>query len=188
LTSANLQVLADVVDGGESLDIMPKKKAALAISSLHRRPRRNHPVLDPEVRFAVVGNAVAGPVPAVDRSVMQAQRVEFGHLASGDHADRVFLELRGQDDPEPGDVLLEDLDHRFVDPVISEVDTGLEPAGGQRFGAGIDRILEHGDPGFVPEPLAEQDRRVDAGCQQRTGNRLGDVVESEANSSAPTWK
>src|SRR6056297_3375965 len=109
------------------------------------------------MRLAVARYAVTGPIPAIDGTVVQAQRIQLWNLAALHHADRIVLEFGRQDDPETRDVLLEDFDDGLLNPVIAEMHTRLKAAGSQCLGTGIDGILEHRNAALVPQALSEQD-------------------------------
>jgi hypothetical protein len=140
-----------------------------------RRSGRHDAVLDPQVGLAVE-DAVARPVPPVDRAVVQAQGLELRRHPAVEHRHRILVEVGADQGPEPGDVLLEDLDHRVADPAGAEADPGLLLADRAALGAGVDRLAEQRDPGLGPQPLAEQDGRVRRHRHQRPGQELGQVV------------
>ena len=137
--------------------------------------RGEDPVLDPQVGPAF-RDAVARPVPAVHRSVVEAQGLELRNPAGGEDGEGVVADLGGDQQLEAGDVFAEDLEHRVVDPALAEADPRrLLPAVGVM--AGVDRLAEDRDPGLAPQPLAEEQRRVGGGGEDRRRQRLGDVVE-----------
>ncbi len=108
---------------------------------------------------------------------MHAQRRQLGDAAAGEHVARVLVEGVGDQDAEAGDVLAEDLEHAVADPSVAEVHAGPGAALATTGRAGVDRALEQGDAGLVPQAVLEQHRRVDGRRQQRSGDRLGQVVE-----------
>ena len=122
------------------------------------RAGRQHPVFHPQVRHAV-RHRIHRPVPAVNGPVVQAHLGQLGTAAAvqGDHG--VLLLAHGQQRREVPDVLLEQVEHRG-DPPLAEPHPGPDPLMLQLVGPGVGGLLEQGDPGFVPQPTAEQVRGV----------------------------
>ena len=169
------QVLAHVAHAVDHADHHAEEEGRVGDLVEHRRAGRNHPVLDAQVRHVVV-HPVAWAVPAVDRAVVQAQRVQRRDHAALDHADRVVLGLGRQHGAEARDVLLENLGDGVLEPVVAEVHARFQAALLLHVRARVDRVFEDRDAGLVPESLAEQDRRIDRRRQQRRGDHLRDVV------------
>ena len=59
---------------------------------------------------------------------------------------------------EPGDVLLKDLEDGFPNPVVAEGHPRLKLPHAALADPGVDRLLEHGDARFPPEPPTEENR------------------------------
>ena len=76
------------------------------------RARGQHAELDAEVRLAVLRDAVAGAVPAVDRAVVEAERLQLRDLAAVEDGVRVLLVLGADERAEARDVVLEDVERR----------------------------------------------------------------------------
>ena len=158
--------------------IRPNQKAALATSSTMRRAGGQHAVLDPQVGLAL-GDAVAGAVPAVDGAVEEAQRLQRRHAARGEDV---------RSGSSSTSAASRTRKRETSSWKISSTLSSTQPRPKRTRGLcsrrcevarrrGVDRLLEEGDAGLAPEPLAEQQRRVGGRGEHRRGHRLGEVVE-----------
>ena len=141
-----------------------------------RGARRQHPVLDAQVRLAV-GDAVAAAVPAPHRSRVQAKRLQRRRAPLGKIEERIGVVIGSEHRAEAGDVLPVELADRRRHPVVPERDPSTALAKVMTGAAGVDGLLEQGDAGLRPQPLAEQQRRVGGAGEDGPGQQLGDVVE-----------
>ena len=124
-----------------------------------------------------VGHAVAGPVPAIHGAVVHLERRQLWDLAAPQPPVRVLPVGGAEKGRDPGDVLVEHLEHRLLHPALAEPHARRELAQVRRGAAGVDRLLKQGDARLGPQPPPEQERRVDGGREHRRREDLGDVVQ-----------
>ena len=120
---------------------------------------------------AAVTGVVDRTVPPPHRAVVQ---VEFEQLrrVGGTELDEV-LDL-GQQRREVADVLLEQIEHAG-DPAFAEPHARAHTLVDQLRSAGVDGLREHRDPGFVPQPAADEQRRIRCHRHLCAGDRLRGV-------------
>src|SRR5690606_19676730 len=123
-------------------------------------------------------DTIAYAIPAVHRAVVQLEGAQRGHAAPVQDLERILYVTRGQKDAESRNVLLDDLEHRFVHPVISEVYARAHLAQVEIRAPRIDRLLEKRDPRLPPEAISEEQRRVRGGGEHRGGHGLGHIVQA----------
>ena len=138
-----------------------------------RRAGRQHPVLHPQVRPAV-HHRVDGPVPPVDRAVVQGQLGQRRRAALRQHRGRVLVVADRQQRREVAHVLLEEVEDRG-DPALAEPDPGPYPLRAQLLGPGVGRLLEQRDAGLAPQLVTEQEGRVGPQRHLHAGQGLGRV-------------
>src|SRR5438309_2326091 len=105
-----------------------------------------------------VGDAVAGPVPAIYRPVVEPQRLELRRLSAGHLLERVLVEIGAHERAEARDVLAEQLGHRLPDPARAEHDSRGALAHVLLAGARVHGLLEQRDARLGPQPPAEEER------------------------------
>ena len=124
-----------------------------------------------------VVHTVARPVPPVDRAVVQTQRPQAWDLTPAQDREGVLLDVTGEHHTEAGNVLPIDFQNRLLHPIVAEAHPRPVPPGLVGAGAGIEGLLEQGHPGLLPQASTEEQGAVHRRCQDRGGDRLGDVVE-----------
>ncbi len=116
-------------------------------------PGGHHPLLDPQMRRAVGIGADQRAVPAPDRAVVKLEAGKIGLVLARDRQqDRIVFEILGED---RGRVLA-----RIAGAEGHPVERGV-------VARLLDRLLEDRDAGFVPQRLAEQERRIGGERDQR---------------------
>ena len=100
---------------------------------------------------------------------MQARGGALGEQRLLGHVPRLRDQRREQ-----AHVLLEEVEHRG-DPAFAEPHPRAHALGGELGRAGVQRLHERGDAGLVPQPLAQQERRVRGEGHLRAGDRLRGV-------------
>src|SRR5215475_7986936 len=123
-------------------------------------------MLDPQMSDAVI-DTITGTIPPPHRAVVQTQRGEIWRLAAVEGFERVFFNLFGQNDAEPRDLFAEDLDARIGDPATAETHPRRMTSSLPRARTLIGRMLKQRDTGFAPEAMADEQRRIRGGRQQR---------------------
>ena len=134
---------------------------------------RQHAVLHPQVR-PPADHRVDGPVPAVDRAVVQAQLAELRDVAALEDLGGVVVVGDRQQCWEVADVLLEQVEHGR-DPPLAEPHPRPYALGPDLLRAGVGRLFEQRDPGLPPQLPAEQQRRVRAERHLHACDDLGGV-------------
>src|SRR6266496_1828560 len=71
---------------------------------------------------AAVGDAIARPIPPPDCAVVDPKRLQLRHQSLGEQFQRVFVERRSQEDPEPCYVLLKKFQYGALHPFPAEAD------------------------------------------------------------------
>ena len=128
--------------------------------------------LDPQVSPG--RGIVDGPVPAPDRALVQPELVQDRSAGISAAGWRVADE--GQQRLVPPDALGEQLERAAAQPARAE--RRARWAAPQAAAVAVlDRLLEQRDPGLLPEPAAEEGRRVAGRGQGRGGGQLGRVVD-----------
>src|SRR6516225_9894880 len=103
-----------------------------------------------------VSDAIAGPVPAPNRAVVQTQSHQTGSPAAGQDCQRILFEFGPDDHLKSRDLLTKDLEDRFVEPLFPKTDPRRVTARQVRAGPLIDRVLEKGNPRLLPQTMTEQ--------------------------------
>jgi hypothetical protein len=57
-----------------------------------------------------------GTIPAIDCPVVDAQRLQRRHLSFLQHDQGIFLQSSSEKDTKPGQIFLEQFNHRLLDP------------------------------------------------------------------------
>src|SRR5215510_11613739 len=121
---------------------------------------------------------ITGPVPPPHRAVVQTQRGKPWQFAAGERFERVFFNLVGQNDAEPRDLFAEDFDDRISDPIFAETHPRRMASSLPRAGTLVGRMLKQRDTSFAPQAMADEQRRICGDRQQRSGDRLRQVIEA----------
>ena len=133
------------------------------------RPGGQGAHLDPQVPPG--RGVVDGTVPAPDRALVQLELVQGRHAGLGGR-----ITHEGQQRLVQPDTLGELLERAAAQPAGAERRAGrAAPRAGAV--AVLDRLLEQRDPGLLPEPAAQEGRRVTGRGQRRGGGQLGRVVD-----------
>jgi hypothetical protein len=120
--------------------------------------------------------AITRTVPPPHRAVVQTQRSEFGQFTARKHFKRIFVNLSGQHDAEACNLFAEDFDDRVLDPTLAETYTRRMASRLTRARSFIRRVLKQGHTGFVPQAMADEQRRVYGNRQQGRSDRLCQIV------------
>ena len=169
-------MLANVVDLRSVAFHGPEPQRGIGHLIEGRRTRGQDAVLDAEVRLAVVGDAVAGPVPTVNSAVVHLEGEQLRRHALPHLSERIILHICGQQDAEARQVLAVDVEDTLLDPALAEAYASRALAHVLVRAAGVEGLLKQRDPVFVPQASPEDDGAV-CGCRQnRPRQRLRDVV------------
>jgi hypothetical protein len=133
-------------------------------------------VLDAHVRLAV-DDAVAGAVPAVHGTVVQAERPQVRYLAARECVERRLARVAHHQDAVSRHLILQQLDQRVVDPALAEAHALPCAALAAGRAADVDGLLEGGNPRFVPQPVLQQKGRIGRRRHHGSGHDLRHVVE-----------
>ena len=128
------------------------------------------------MRFSI-RDAVARPIPSVYCPVVELQRLQPGDAAFVEHLEGILVDRGRQQHPERTDVLLKEFHDRLLQPASAKAHPRTHFPHVKIGASRVERLLEKGDPRLRPEAATEEEGRVDACRQSRSGDRLGHVVD-----------